>query len=64
MRHLSNRETDVLRLLAEGLTNKEIASHLGLATPTVNQHLRNLLLKLNLHNRTQLAVVAVREGLA
>lgn len=60
---ISDRERQVLALVTRGLTNKEIAGLLGIATATVNQHLHNLLLKLASSNRTQLAVTAVRMGL-
>lgn len=60
IRGLSLRDRQVLGLVAQGLSNKEIAVRLGIATPTVNQYVHNLLLKLAVANRTQLAVVAVR----
>jgi LuxR family maltose regulon positive regulatory protein len=51
---------EVLQLLAEGLTNKEIASRLVVAPSTVKQHLKNIYGKLDVHSRTQ-AVARGRE---
>jgi len=53
----------VLVLLAEGLSNEEIAAELGIAENTVRNHVRNILEKLGLKNRVQAAVYAVRQGL-
>ncbi len=50
---LTEREVDVLRLLAEGLSNKEIAGRLIVAPSTVKQHLKNIYSKLDVHSRTQ-----------
>ncbi len=52
---LSARELEVLRLLAVGISNKEIAETLVIATSTVKQHLKNIYGKLDVHNRTQAA---------
>jgi len=60
---LSPRETQVLELIVQGATNKEIATALSIAEDTVKIHLRNILEKLHLHNRIQAAVYAVRQGL-
>jgi len=59
----SRRESDILGLITQGLTNKEIASRLRIALSTVNQHIHHLLLKLGAANRTQLAIIALRGGL-
>ena len=60
---LTDREMDVLRLLAEGLTDREISDRLILALPTVRFHVRNLISKTGYGSRTELAVDAVRSGL-
>jgi LuxR family maltose regulon positive regulatory protein len=57
---LTEREQEVLRLLANGISNKEIASRLVVAPSTVKQHLKNIYGKLDVHNRTQ-AVARGRE---
>jgi len=59
---LSPREVEVLELIVQGKTNKEIASALSIAEDTVKIHLRNILEKLHLQNRIQAAVYAVRQG--
>ena len=61
--HLTKRELDVLRLLSEGATDREIANRLHLALPTVRYHVRHLTEKTGLGSRTELAVNAVRSGL-
>lgn len=60
---LSTRERDVLRLIAEGLGNADIATRLGIGVKTVKTHVSHLLLKLDVDDRTQAAVRALREGL-
>ena len=60
---LTDREMDVLRLLAEGLTDREIGERLCLALPTVRYHVSNLISKTGCSSRTELAVDAVRSGL-
>jgi DNA-binding NarL/FixJ family response regulator len=60
---LSERETDVLRLLAQGNSNKESASTLVLSEKTVKTHVSNILGKLSVPSRTQAALYAVRIGL-
>ena len=59
----TDRERDILRLVAQGYDNKEIASELFLAEGTVRNQLSKLLEKLTLKDRTQLAVYAVKNGL-
>lgn len=61
---LSPRELQVLKLLAQGLTNQEIADRLVISEWTVRTHVRNILGKLHLANRTQAALYALREGIA
>lgn len=60
---LTERETDVLRLLAQGHTNKEIAQRLVIGEKTVKTHVSNVLAKLGVPSRTQAALYAVRIGL-
>lgn len=60
---LTERELDVLRLLARGLSNKEIASELFISEKTVKTHVSNILAKLHLADRTQAALYAVRQRL-
>lgn len=57
------RELDVLRLLAQGLGNKEIAARLGLSENTVKTHVRNILSKLHARSRAEAAAYAVKMGL-
>jgi two-component system, NarL family, response regulator LiaR len=60
---LTDRETDVLRLVAQGRANKEIASDLGIGEKTVKTHVSNVLAKLGVQSRTQAALYAARVGL-
>lgn len=60
---LTNREVEVLEQVVTGATNKEIADTLQITENTVKIHLRNILEKLQVHNRIQAAVRAVRQGL-
>lgn len=61
---LTEREVDVLKLVARGLSNQEIADRLVLSERTVRTHISNILGKLHLANRTQVALYALRQGLA
>ena len=61
---LTLREVEILRLVARGLSNQEIADELVLSERTVRTHVSNILSKLHLANRTQAALYALREGLA
>jgi two-component system, NarL family, response regulator LiaR len=60
---LTERETETLRLIARGMSNKEIAEHLGVSEVTVKTHVSSILSKLNLQSRTQAALFALKEGL-
>ena len=60
---LTERETEVLRLLASGKANKEIALALNIGETTVKTHVSNILMKLGVPSRTQAALYAVRIGL-
>ncbi len=59
---LTEREGDVLRLLAEGMTNAEIAARLSVSEETVKTHVASILRKLGLAHRTQAAIYALRHG--
>jgi DNA-binding NarL/FixJ family response regulator len=60
---LTQRESEVLRQLALGLTNKEIAQALNISYETVKEHVQHILRKVGVTDRTQAAVWAVRRGL-
>jgi two-component system NarL family response regulator len=60
---LTNRELEVLRLVANPMTNREIAEGLYISENTVKNHIRNILEKLHLHSRMEAVIYAVREGL-
>jgi two-component system response regulator NreC len=61
--HLTNRERDVLKLVAEGYTTQEIADRLVVSPKTVEGHRTNLMAKLGIHNRTELVKYALRKGI-
>lgn len=60
---LTPREREVLTLVAEGLTNQEIADQLVISVKTVDRHRENMMRKLNLHNRIELVKYAIKKGL-
>ncbi|MDE3088153.1 MAG: response regulator transcription factor [Chloroflexota bacterium] len=60
---LTDREQEVLKLIADGLTNQEIAERLTISVKTVERHRANIMGKLNLHSRTELVKYAIRKGL-
>ena len=60
---LTSREREVLMLIAEGLTSREIASRLVISPKTVDRHRENIMAKLNLHNRAELVRFAVAHGI-
>jgi DNA-binding NarL/FixJ family response regulator len=60
---LTQRESEVLRQLAHGLTNKEIGQALGISYETVKEHVQHILRKIGVNDRTQAAVWAVRKNL-
>ncbi len=59
---LTGREKEVLRAVAEARTNKQVAEHLGISVRTVECHVRNIMIKLNIHARVGLTRLAIREG--
>jgi NarL family two-component system response regulator LiaR len=61
--NLSVRELEVLKLMAEGQSNSEIAAHLYLSHNTVKTHVRGIFNKLGVDHRVQAAVAALRQGL-
>lgn len=61
---LSERELEVLRLVAQGRSNREIAERLGVGETTVRSHMSNILTKLHLANRVQAVLYALRTGMA
>ena len=60
---LTNRETQVLQHVSMGLSNREIGKSLGISVETVKEHVQNILRKLNVNDRTQAAVWAVKKGM-
>ncbi|MBQ5735034.1 MAG: response regulator transcription factor [Lachnospiraceae bacterium] len=64
LNELTRREYDVLKLLAEGYFNKEIASTLNISERTVKNHVSNIFKKIGVSDRTQAAVFAIKNGLA
>jgi DNA-binding NarL/FixJ family response regulator len=60
---LTHREREILKLIAEGYKNKEIADHLCISPKTVEKHRANLMEKLNLHNVQALTALAIEKGL-
>ena len=63
MPRLTERETEILRLVAKGLTSRQIADKLVISFRTVQNHTQNVLNKLQLHNRVELARYAIEQGL-
>lgn len=61
---LSQRETDIVRLIASGMTNREIGERLGVSDKTVKNHVSHIFAKLNVSTRTQVVIYAIRSGLA
>jgi len=61
---LTEREAEVLQLVAQGCSNRDISEHLGISNATVRSHMSSILAKLKLSSRTQAAIYALRQGLA
>ncbi len=60
---LTNREIEVLQVVARGMRNKEIAAELKISEETVQGHVKNILAKLSVHDRTEAVAVAIRRGI-
>ena len=60
---LSRREKQILRLIASGLSNKEISHRLSISESTVENHIHNLYKKLNISKRAQAIIYALKEGI-
>jgi DNA-binding NarL/FixJ family response regulator len=60
---LTDRELQVLRLIATGMSNREIAGELTISENTVKNHVRNILEKLHLHSRVEAVMYALRENI-
>ena len=60
---LTQRETEILRLIAEGYLNKQIAASLEISEQTIKNHVTSILRKLNANARTEAVVIAIRQGL-
>ncbi len=60
MKHLTRREQEVLGLIAEGMNNREIANHLFISEKTVKNHVSNIFKKINVNDRTQAAIYAIK----
>ena len=58
LENLTPRELDVLKCIAEGMSNKQVAQMLSVSTTTVRSHVSSMIRKLNVENRTQLAIYA------
>lgn len=61
---LTEREREILEAIAGGMANKEIADKLSISERTVKNHITNIFKKIDVHDRTQAAIFAIREGLA
>ena len=62
-RHLTGRERQILSLLAQGCSGKELAPRLGLSEETIRTHIRNAMRKLDARTRVQAVVIALQRGL-
>jgi DNA-binding NarL/FixJ family response regulator len=61
---LTDREVEVLRLIAKGFSNKDISDRLFLSEGTIRNHVSSILAKLGVSDRTQAAVIAIQHGLS
>ena len=62
LKSLSNREREILDLLAQGMTGEQVAEHLVLSAETIKTHIRNAMTKLEAHTRVHAIAIALREG--
>ena len=60
---LSERELEVLRLMAQGMSNQEIGTALSIGESTIKSHVNRILSKLGVNDRTQAVIIAVKRGL-
>ena len=60
---ITSRETEILRYIAEGFLNKQIAAELGISEQTIKNHVTSILRKLNANARTEAVVIAIKQGL-
>ena len=63
IKSLTKREIEVLKAIAEGLLNKEIATNLGISERTVKNHISNIFKKIDVADRTQAAVFAIKNNI-
>ncbi len=63
MRDLTTRQLEVLKIVAEGVSNKEVARRLGIKVSTIQRHVQDILASLEVSSRTAASVVALQEGL-
>ena len=63
MPELTSRETEILRMVAKGLSYKQIADRLVISHRTVQNHVQNTLRKLQMHNRVELTLYAIDQGI-
>ena len=62
--HLTNKEKEVLQLIAEGYSSKQIAKHFTLSLNTIHVHRNNIMRKLGIHKQAELVRYALKEGIA
>jgi two-component system response regulator NreC len=62
-KELTPRQLEVIKLVADGLTNQKVAEKLGLSSRTVDRHIENMMRRLKMHSRVELVRYAIREGL-
>lgn len=60
---ITQRETEILNYIKEGMSNSEIAKLISLSSKTIENHVRNIMIKLDANNRTEAVVIALRQDL-